>query len=700
MAINDITGSASWMSPKGNGANAQGVVVSTRNEIDDLVKYMESAQIASQKKVQKSWMSSAQERSKWTQRDLDAFVQQNLKATKLIDNAWKKTKLGGFLGQVKDYQKAFKELNSGKIDMKAFSAKAGGAAQAIGSAVGDAVKKAVDFVVKKYADYAKSYEKYLPTTSTNLGTNRSGYSSLLQSTNKEVFSQGLGGTVSMKDVMASMDQLAQSGISSNLEQLSILKSMESRISTTFDSSSIMDQMRRRGNDSGIYQLSLGEESMLRDVLQEQFGNSQYISNGMFKQTKIMVDAMLATASSSEKSIEIEYAMQESLGELYSLGLSQAGISDAQVMLKKLSEGDVSGLSPGQLKAVMDAGGITQFMGKDVSSESIKNLLGSYGNLYNEFQTDNRLVGNALVNGWGVGATSDYMNGLDMSEFTKEVTDAGSIDKYFQQQETDAKKRQTFESGVNKYLDNIVGLLGGNSLSQLGSGIISKVGGGISSALSAVAGIGVTSVLGKKMLGGLGGGATKLLGGTSLSSGGGIRAGASKLLSSTGAKVLGGVGGGIAALADGMGAVNSKAYSDNGVLNFLGGAVMGNQSGDQSFGGYAKSIGGNAMKGAAIGTIFGPVGTAIGAGVGALFGGIGNLISGKKKEADAAAQQQTQEVGAATTTSTSDSISILNTINQSINVQTDKLVAALTNLYKLIQSGGGSSQPVLAGDYIK
>lgn len=683
--MNDPTSQASWISgvrtQNTGGLGSQGVVVNSPEEYTRLMQQYSDIEIAQYKKVleakKRLFISLSEEESKWTKQDLEKYMKDLYSMSSQLGRAMRNdpNSIFGIISGFKDYKKALNDFKSG-VNTEVNGKTAASLAGQLGTAVGRAVRKAVDFVVNQYTKYAQNYSQYLPSTSTNLGANRSGYSGLLQGANKEIFSQGVASATSMTQVMQAMDQLAASGISSNLESLSVLKSMESLISTTFNSSSIMDQIRRRGSDSGIYELSLGSEAMLRDVLQEQFGDSQYISNGMFNLTKLMADAMLATASSSEKSIELEYSMQESLGQLYELGLSQAGITSAQQMLQKIAEGDIAGLEPGQIKAVMDAGGFEQFMGKDIDPESIYNLMYSYGDLYNQLSTDNRLVANAIANAWGIGSTYDYMNGVDVSQLTQEVVDAGTIEDYLAKQKEDAINRQTFQQNVENYLKDIVGVLGGNYLSQAGEGIIGRVGSVASGLLGTIATVGATSLLGKSAISSLG------KSGTTLSIGTRTLGLGSKLIGGLG--IAGGLLGGAL---DANTAVQEQSYGSSKAANIAGGAFLGN------------SVLGNTAKyatlGAGIGSLIPGVGTLIGGAIGGvaglITGGIGEAIRNKKSES-------TEEVSAAANSSTSDYSSILSTINDSINIQTDKLIAAITNIYKVVATPSISGTGVSIGDY--
>lgn len=127
-----------------------------------------------------------------------------------------------------------------------------------------------------------------------------------------------------------------------------------------------------------------------------------------------------------------------------------------------------------------------------------------------------------------------------------------------------------------------------------------------------------------------------------------KSGLTSVLSSTGAKVLGGVGGAIMTVKDAVGGYKKAdqwfekdnngqpATTGQKVSSVIGGALGGTGPGvfdkNASAGDKVKNVLGGAAKGAAIGTMFGPVGTAVGGLVGAGLSAIGgeNISKGLSK----------------------------------------------------------------------
>lgn len=177
---------------------------------------------------------------------------------------------------------------------------------------------------------------------------------------------------------------------------------------------------------------------------------------------------------------------------------------------------------------------------------------------------------------------------------------------------------------------IVGWLGSKLLGKIGKGLFSKITGTGAKAATKVG-------LGSKIGTGLKAAFTTT-----------GKSGLTSVLSSTGAKVLGGVGGAIMATKDAIGGYkkadewfekdnNGKpATTGQKVSSAIGGALGGTGPGvfdkNASAGDKVKNVLGGAAKGAAIGTMFGPVGTAVGGLVGAGLSAIGgeNISKGLSK----------------------------------------------------------------------
>lgn len=672
---------------------------------------------ATRKILQNSFRSASKDQ-KWDEDRAKKLIKQSTSFTKNISNAFGKTIPGKFISSISEYNKAINKINSGTagIDYKKLANQAVSAAGKMGEAVSAAIEKLTQQVVK----YAQAYESHLTSTSVGLNINRSQYSSLLQGANTQVFSSGLGSSVSMSEVMTGMDKLVSQGIASNLETLSTLEAASDLISTTFDSSQILYQMRRFGSSSGIYEYSLAMEGMLRDTLQEQFGDSQYISSGMYNTTRQMLQSLWASQETAEESAELQYAMQTGIGTLVEMGASE---QTATSLVSILQEFSTKGYSDNPLAyMIASQAGLNpmDLWSQNINEDNIGSYYEGFVKVLESIQTDNQIVAGIWSELLGI-STEDIVNGtISYDDFVKaygEANESASSEdmfKYLDEEIANSSDSLTIQKNIANSVENIVGLLGVNTVAQVGSGIINGAG----SILSAVAGFGATKML-SSALGGSGGGLGKLSklvsgGASGLTSASAATSGmktvpGAKMLSggasvptkmggllvksggvgnikgwnySTGAKVLGGVGGAISGISDASSAMSNNTYSDNDILNGIGGFFMGDQTGFSDAGGAVLGILGNTAKGAALGSIFGPIGTAIGAGIGLLGGIIGNAIADSRKDSLSSAE--------AASTTTSDSMSsLMKDIKTSIDSQTDKVLAALSNMYTMINNNFNS-----------
>lgn len=190
------------------------------------------------------------------------------------------------------------------------------------------------------------------------------------------------------------------------------------------------------------------------------------------------------------------------------------------------------------------------------------------------------------------------------------------------------------------IGTLTGFLGGKFIEKIGGKLLGKIG-------SKLFGKTVTKTAGNI----IGGEQLSLFGNTAKTGlgskiGSGLKAaftttgksGLTSVLSSTGAKVLGGVGGAIMTVKDAVGGYNKAnqwfekdnngqpATTGQKVSSVIGGALGGTGPGvfdeGASTGDKVKNVLGGAAKGAMIGTMFGPIGTAVGGLVGAGLSALG------------------------------------------------------------------------------
>ena len=198
---------------------------------------------------------------------------------------------------------------------------------------------------------------------------------------------------------------------------------------------------------------------------------------------------------------------------------------------------------------------------------------------------------------------------------------------------------------------LIGFLGGKFVEKIGGKVLGKIGKGLISGggklVSGAKGLAETGYL-KALYAKDAFSASKIGSGLKAAFTTTGKSGLTSVLSSTGAKVLGGVGGAIMTVKDAVGGYKKvdqwfekenngqPATTGQKVSSAIGGALGGTGPGvfdkNASAGDKVKNVLGGAAKGAAIGTMFGPVGTAVGGLVGAGLSAIGgeNISKGLSK----------------------------------------------------------------------
>lgn len=188
--------------------------------------------------------------------------------------------------------------------------------------------------------------------------------------------------------------------------------------------------------------------------------------------------------------------------------------------------------------------------------------------------------------------------------------------------------------------NIIGFLGGKFIEKIGGKLLGKIGSKLfgktaTKAAGNIIGGEQLSLFGNTAKTGLG---SKIGSGLKAAFTTTSKSGLTSVLSSTGAKVLGGVGGAIMTVKDAVGGYKKAdqwfekdnngqpATTGQKVSSVIGGALGGTGPGvfdeGASTGDKVKNVLGGAAKGAMIGTMFGPIGTAVGGLVGAGLSALG------------------------------------------------------------------------------
>lgn len=155
---------------------------------------------------------------------------------------------------------------------------------------------------------------------------------------------GMSGLVSQRDVVAKMVELADSGVAYNLEMRAFLASTADNIASTFDvfSSDLARLIRIQQADTTAARM--GMEQSLTELFNTYFSDSSYMNKGGAADT--VSSSLLGAMSqmSRDDALAFEYTVQKWLGALYSLGLSDEGVSTIAEGINYLGTGNVSALN--------------------------------------------------------------------------------------------------------------------------------------------------------------------------------------------------------------------------------------------------------------------------------------------------------------------------------------------------------------------
>lgn len=200
--------------------------------------------------------------------------------------------------------------------------------------------------------------------------------------------------ITQKAFMKKLDEAVDKGIAYNVEQRAFLNTIKDDISTTFDAfdSSLLRLIRLQQADSTAARL--GMEAALTRTLNSVFTDTSYLSD--------MYDNISAAIVESEAlmtrnaATEFEYVVQKWMGALYSLGASNALVSQVAQGLNYIGTGNVQALasnSPLQTLFAMSASksglDYADLLVKGLDASNANKLLKSMVEYLKEIAEDNR-----------------------------------------------------------------------------------------------------------------------------------------------------------------------------------------------------------------------------------------------------------------------------------------------------------------------
>lgn len=197
--------------------------------------------------------------------------------------------------------------------------------------LGDALSGEINAVISAYSEYQAAID-------TRLQGSQKTFSAIEK---KLTNTLGMSPYFKTSEMLDSLNDLVAEGIAFNVEQRAFLDTISDKIATTFEvaNSSLLRIVRLQQADSSAARL--GMEAYLTRYLNEQFQNTEYLSNEFDSVTEALMEA--TATMDAQSSIGFEYQVQKWLGALSSVGMSSNAISSIAGALGQLASGNITGV---------------------------------------------------------------------------------------------------------------------------------------------------------------------------------------------------------------------------------------------------------------------------------------------------------------------------------------------------------------------
>lgn len=296
----------------------------TAKNAEKIQKAQQKAEEAFQKKLDKEKLKANQ---KMAQEMLDAFTEGATTASEQLKAGLIKglEKVGGF--SVSEHQ---------------------------GESFGDQLKanlaETTGKMAEKFVDAMNAMSVKVNQAAETIANYQSSWNARLQGTNKTfqniekltLKNLGVSPYVKQEDMLSSLNDLIDEGITYNLEQRAFLATISDKIATTFDvaNGTLLRLIRIQQADST--QARLGMEAYLTQFLNSTFQDTSYLKN-----TADSISSSLLGVSSQlnrDDAFELEFIVQKWLGSLGSVGVGDSTLTMLAEGINALGTGDISKLS--------------------------------------------------------------------------------------------------------------------------------------------------------------------------------------------------------------------------------------------------------------------------------------------------------------------------------------------------------------------
>lgn len=354
-----------------------------------------------------------------------------------------------------------------------------------------AIQDAGGALYKSITDSATHYSSLLGQIETRLVGSGNTYSSVA-----DMMSKAFAGSpyFSLRAAMDNIVEASKQGIAYNIELRATMATISEKIANTFNAfdSSLLRIIKIQQADST--QARLGMESLLTNYLNKNFQDTSYLNNLSKSVTAALVDA--ESTMTNKEATEFEYVVQQWLGSMSSVGVSDQVITLLAQGLGYLGSGDVSSLSSNQtlqqllVASANKSGGRSygDILATGATAEDVSTLLSGFRDLIEEVSNSGNIVAlNQYAKIFGL-SMSDLKSVLNLTE--KDVSELAkttySYDEMLKQVNTELSKASERTGGaemIENLLQNVIDSAGSNVGSSMGGYLSWKMAGIVADAMS-------------------------------------------------------------------------------------------------------------------------------------------------------------------------------------------------------------------------
>lgn len=191
-------------------------------------------------------------------------------------------------------------------------------------------------------------------------------------------SLALSQLIKQEDVYKNVGNLIQEGIVYNVEQRAFLQTMADDLGAVFDAKngSLTRLVNLQRLDISSNRLAM--ERSLKELLNANYENSQYIKTSFERVSDSLLEAQ--SLMSAQSGIQVESIIQKWLGSMESVGMSSTTVQNLATAIGQLGSGNISALSSGGLGNLLVMGAsqaglsYSDLLTRGLTSEDTDNLM--------------------------------------------------------------------------------------------------------------------------------------------------------------------------------------------------------------------------------------------------------------------------------------------------------------------------------------